>query len=356
MYTGWKVMGSTKEPYSISRSGFTQNDAELLQSSLPFLVEMEQLKYGNRISRAKVLTFCENVVHFLRQKWMYRVPELGPQYGNPPVSLIAQLPSVGTDMLVLDEFNLTRSGISLVPYAAYHLKSLMANAYLDALDHIPQMNENNLSNIVGIVSFMKHLIIDHRIEMPKSWTDSWLKYRYVYSTTKSDVEDAIRFVHRHVDTGFLEKGFSCYGVSHDTVLDTVVECRCRFDAKQKELTYLNKIWSGLYMYGLSPSFYVIWDMIPYSFIVDWFIPVGDILNSYDKKSMYERTYDFSNLWYSLKYERTVADGSSISAYTRWGASSPPEYNGFYTLENMGDPSKRTIGFRILDAMSLAFRF
>jgi hypothetical protein len=110
------------------------------------------------------------------------------------------------------------------------------------------------------------------------------------------------------------------------------------------------------MYGLSPSFYVIWDMIPYSFIVDWFIPVGDILNSYDKKSMYERTYDFSNLWYSLKYERTVADGSSISAYTRWGASSPPEYNGFYTLENMGDPSKRTIGFRILDAMSLAFRF
>jgi hypothetical protein len=95
-------------------------------------------------------------------------------------------------------------------------------------------------------------------------------------------------------------------------------------------------------------------MVPYSFIVDWFIPVGDILSGYDKTRMYDRTYDMEDIWFSFKYEWTEKDGS-YSAYTRFGSSALPEFQGYYTLDNKGTPSDKTIGFRILDAASLLFR-
>jgi hypothetical protein len=157
-----------------------------------------------------------------------------------------------------------------------------------------------------------------------------------------------------VDDDFLRSGFSCYGSASRDILGTTVVMKCRLDAKQKELSYLEQIWTGLYRYGLTPSFYVIWDMIPYSFIVDWFIPVGDILSGYDKTRMYDRTYEFSNLWYSLSYD-TADTEAVVHAYTRWTSDSPPEFNGYYTLDNKGTTSDKVIGYRILDTLSLLFR-
>lgn len=270
-------------------------------------------------------------------------------------SCYATLPSKPLDSyLILDEWNLVRQGMSTKPYAGYHLQALRQEAYLDALDHIPQLNENSLSNILELVGFIKTLVIDHRVEIPESLSSLWLSYRYAYNTTKSDAEEAIEFVHRHVDDDFLRSGFSCYGSASRDILGTTVVMKCRLDAKQKELSYLEQIWTGLYRYGLTPSFYVIWDMIPYSFIVDWFIPVGDILSGYDKTHMYDRTYEFSNLWYSLSYD-TADSEAVVHAYTRWTSDSPPEFNGYYTLDNKGTTSNKVIGYRIFDTLSLLFR-
>jgi hypothetical protein len=122
----------------------------------------------------------------------------------------------------------------------------------------------------------------------------------------------------------------------------------------KELDYLDKIWTGLYKYGLSPSFYVIWDSIPYSFIVDWFVPIGDILNGYDKTHMYDRTYTISDIWYSIKYSYTDENGT-YTTYARWSGDSPPEFQGYYSLENKGTTSDKVIGFRVLDLLSLSYK-
>jgi hypothetical protein len=95
-------------------------------------------------------------------------------------------------------------------------------------------------------------------------------------------------------------------------------------------------------------------MIPYSFIVDWFIPVGDMLSALDKRRMYDRTYTMSDIWFSLSYEMKDNDGT-YKAYTRWASSDLPEFQGYYSLENVGTPSDKVVGFRILDALSLLFR-
>jgi len=256
--------------------------------------------------------------------------------------------------LLLDEYNLLVEGLSMKPFAQYHTAAMEQLSYLDALDHVPIMNENNISNIISLVSFIKGIVIDHRVEIPKSLSSAWLKYRYEYTTTKSDVREAINFMHRTVGRDLFGRGFDCYGRTLYTYNNVPITVRCHVSMIPKELELLDRIWTGLYKYGLSPSFYVLWDSIPYSFIVDWFIPIGDILSGYDKTRMYDRTYTISNIWYSMKYVVTDETGTYTS-YTRWSGGCPPEFQGYYSLENKGTVSDKVIGFRILDLFSLSFK-
>lgn len=292
------------------------------------------------------------------QKWLHLCDK---EYFSWPKYIGNQYSTVGTSMLErpneLEEFDednlLLGSGISSKPFAAYHLKSMRQAAFLNMLDNVPRMNDNNLQNIASICSFITNLVVRHRIDIPSTLSDAWLQYRYSYSTSKSDVEDAIAFVRRCSDLGNIDDGIKCHGAVSYKYGDMTVQARCQAVLVPRELTYFNKIRSALFKYGLTPGFYVVWDSIPYSFIVDWFIPVGDMLNSLDKVNMYTETYDFTKIWYSIKYQKTV-EGCPWSLYTRWEEYQTPEFNGLYTLENRSVGNK-TLGFRILDAISLTFK-
>lgn len=59
----------------------------------------------------------------------------------------------------------------------------------------------------------------------------------------------------------------------------------------------------------------LWDIIPYSFVVDWFLPIGDYLEKYDKERALER-YHVSNIWHTVSLvesnpSRYDWDGSSL---------------------------------------------
>lgn len=41
---------------------------------------------------------------------------------------------------------------------------------------------------------------------------------------------------------------------------------------------LSRIWNALEQLGLDPSLANGWDLVPYSFVIDWFTPIGDILD------------------------------------------------------------------------------
>lgn len=309
-----------------------------------------------KISKKEMMETLEHIVSAFSLWYSYLDMPTRDRYFCDPngFKTVLATPSGPLDSLqIFDEYRLLFDGASTKPYAAYHLKAARQQAYLDALDHVPQMNDNNLSNVIELVAFIKGIVLDHRIEIPNSLSSAWLAYRYSYGTTKMDMEEAIDFMHRNVSDELLEQGFSVYGVTHYTINDVTATVRCRLNLKQKELSTLQQIWSALYTYGLSPSFYVVWDMIPYSFIVDWFIPVGDILSGYDTTRMYDRTYDMSDIWFSIKYSYMSSEGL-VTSYTRWTESELPEFNGYYTLENKGTPSDKVIGFRVLDALSLIF--
>lgn len=222
------------------------------------------------------------------------------------------------------------------------------HAYLDALQHVPKMSDNMISNILEISSFIKSLVVDHRVKIPDSLSDLWLAYRYSYGTTKMDADEAIRFVHRHMDLGKWTH-LKTYGSYSFTFKETRILCRCELEVYPKALKTVQKVWSSLYTYGLSPSFYMVWDMIPYSFIVDWFLPIGDVMAAWDAEREYKHAYDLKDVNFSLEYERQVG-GFPVHFYTRWYSSTPEPLRGYYFLED--DPSTKTIVKRIIDAGAL----
>lgn len=235
---------------------------------------------------------------------------------------------------------------------AYWLNYLRQTAYVDALQNAPKMNDNNLQNIAEVASFIYNLVVKRRVEIPHGLQDAWLSYRYVYNTGKSDVDDAIAFMRRTHDLAKITGPLKCHGMSYTTAVEgTDVTCRCSLSLQQKELSQLRRIWDQLATYGLTPNFYVLWDFIPYSFIVDWLIPVGDMLNVTDTFNRFNENYTISDVCFSLKYRRVDDVGYQYQLYYRWPSSPLESLNEFYWTEKP-DPSARTTLYRIFDSVSL----
>lgn len=231
----------------------------------------------------------------------------------------------------------------------YFRNVLTQHAYLDAINHVPRMSDNNISNLLEIISFIKSLVIDRKIEVPGSLSDLWMAYRYSYGTTKLDVEEAIEFMHRQVQLGEWSsiKSYGRHTINYEGV---DITCRCEFDVMPKVLATVQKLWRTLYTYGLSPNFYVVWDMIPYSFIVDWFLPIGDVMAAWDAEREFPQYFDIENINFSLSYKRKVGS-NIISCYTRWLSTTPIPLRGYYFLES-NSASDNTIIKRALDTASL----
>lgn len=259
---------------------------------------------------------------------------------------------VGEDSFLLHEPGVILDGMDDMLYGkgtqAYFRNVLLQNAFLNLVENVPRLNDNNISNLLEISSFIKSLVIDKKVEVPKSLSDAWLSYRYTYGTSKMDATQAIHFVHRHMDLGDWShlKTHGNFGIAYD---GTYIRCHCVADVLPKQLDTVSRLWKKLYTYGLSPTFYTAWDMIPYSFVVDWFLPIGDIMAAWDAEREMKHFYDIRNVQYSLTYERDT-DIGVVRCYSRWLAGPPPELQGRYFLEK--NASSRTVVKRIIDGAAL----
>jgi hypothetical protein len=303
----------------------------------------------------RALQIGKQIVEYLRA---IRRPYTGFTKKNLPILTLVQFFSELNlqQYLLFHEDDRVFNGLTSVAFgrdlSSYWFNVGIQNSYLDAIKSVPRLNENSISNILEIAGFIKSLVIDHRIELPKSLSSIWLSYRYQYTTSKLDAEEAIEFVHRYMDLGTLDKWMTCYGRHTVEFEGRQVTFRCGLHIRPREISVLSRIWRSLYTYGLTPSFYAIWDMIPYSFIIDWFLPVGKLAGVLDAERMYSDTYyEIENVMFSISYDTLDEVGNSIHAYTRFLSGSPVTLNGFYFFEE--DPvSTKVIGYRALDALSL----
>jgi hypothetical protein len=132
-------------------------------------------------------------------------------------------------------------------------------------------------------------------------------------------------------------------------------CRCQLKLKPKKLDKLKSIWRSLYTYGLQPNFYVIWDAIPFSFIVDWLLPLGDVAHASDVEEQYsEENYSITDVIFSLEYNWRAPIYGDIHCYSRWASAPIRELNEFYWFDKPASSTK-TKCFRIADIASLIIK-
>lgn len=175
--------------------------------------------------------------------------------------------------------------------------------------------------------------------------ESWLWYRYAYTTTKSDVEEI------HSKAGKLnidQQGWHTVRSCNTTPEGTL---HCKASIWKRDSDPASEIAIRLWEYGCQPDAYACWDMVPLSFVVDWFTDIGSRLE--DKSSDFIHTsavFDIPSIVYSWKYHHTIEfAGNTLecTSYSRWETTESPQFE--YYSE---DTSTGTVIRRVLDGAAL----
>lgn len=232
--------------------------------------------------------------------------------------------------------------IYLAPYA-----TLWSSAYVDAVDKIPKISINAIEGVFDLIGFLRGLYatltdpigaLRELSHNARDWGNDWLSYRYVYTTTKLDISE-IKSGMRAISeiNNLIKEEYSVTGRAKDGLISVGVT------ATFKMCDIIPSSYEELFrQYGLTPSAYDLWDIIPFSFIVDWFAQLGDILENFGK---------FSN---SLRFRPTRIWFTAVTEYqgqttffrvpgTR--LSIPPKYE-------FRETSDKTLAMRITDFIAI----
>lgn len=273
-------------------------------------------------------------------------------------------------------------------------------AYLAALDDVPYAAKNNLQNLTQAWQVLSHFAFDRENteavfeqlartqsplnlgkgpkrlitkevldrqdiilpEIPRHASTAWLGGRYVLTTGVMDAGAAWNYFFDIVqkEMGTRSRGWTCHGEEH---VDDATVC-CTFHISPNEMQgKIAKIFETAYRLGIEPNAYVMWDLIPFSFVADWFFPIGSALDAYTKASHfcplyynYDSKYGEANysFCYSVKY-KVLTEIGELQYYCRWYERQSPNVDtSFILLDNPYRPSQRTECWRAVDALALIF--
>jgi hypothetical protein len=209
-------------------------------------------------------------------------------------------------------------------------------------------NSNNIANVLAIKDligtalhpgeFLEDLT-KHKSLFERS-KNAWLQYRYVYSTTLSDIEEAGRFLSKK-DT------LTCRAGSVTDTGEMHVKVLLRPPGDDNQVDILNK-------YGLAPDLYNLWDMVPYSFVVDWFVGIGDLLEQVTNRGKALK-YDIISMTTSWKWrdqKEIILNGHKVKVQLEYyNRTVSPSLPAFLPYSDEG-PSDSTIVKRCLDGVAL----
>lgn len=173
----------------------------------------------------------------------------------------------------------------------------------------------------------------------------WLKYRYAYLTTKSDIEENIAFFCRGTDTGSFQT------LRSGTEVDGV---KVSFLANIRKAEHdLRRGLNEAYERGFAFDAFTVWDLTPFSFVLDWVLPVGDFLEEYSEyqwaKTAYTVRYAITSYKSKTNYTLPGYVGScSITRYSRSVSDKIPTWE----FEWDGSSSNRTTLKRVADSIAL----
>lgn len=226
------------------------------------------------------------------------------------------------------------------------MRMVAGNAYINACQNLPKTANNTLQNVIEVIDMIRSIKSGNLGKAATTFINSsayegaksaWLMYRYQYNTTKMDFEEYKNLIFRLKDLQKLSKI-----TIHGDFAWGGYQCHCSFDVNACDFIphTLNEFLraSGLYFKTAD-----IWDDIPFSFIVDWFLHLGDALTWLDT---HEDAWNVrpSNVWYSWEtsYDNQIC-------YIR--APGEPIVNAPYLQCNTGSSAK-VKAMRFADVISI----
>lgn len=204
-------------------------------------------------------------------------------------------------------------------------------AFMDAASQF-NISGNHIATIVELAATLKSLVSG--FSGVGTLRDLWLQYRYVLNTTISDISE---FEDERIRNTVTQKHYGT-AVSNSGAL-----FRCALSADPAT--------GDLYRNGFSISLKTLWDMIPFSFVVDWLFPFGATAEAISDLQHYTNAYNYKSIVYSIKKEEVrYLQGIpfQVTYYHRYIKAGPPAET--YLIES--DPSLKTKVFRCIDSLCL----
>lgn len=189
-------------------------------------------------------------------------------------------------------------------YVNRRIETGLASAFVDACDKLPSATGmNNIANVADIISSLKSM--SKGLTKLGSAADAWLAYRYSYTPTKSDIQTLSEFANR---LAALPASIRSNGYYKDGEWEFRVSINVTSD-------YLASLVSFGEKWGFALDAVNAWDLIPYSFIVDWVIPVSDLLERWQSQSFAMQIQQTS--WCSVRHEYVNEYGFDEVDYSRF---------------------------------------
>lgn len=197
-------------------------------------------------------------------------------------------------------------------------------AYFDAFENLAtKLNDNNIQNVTGAMSAIKilsEIVLAFRAgKIPKSlkkdFKSLWMWYRYSYCTTISDLDEAEHWL---LSRSTIKSVRTAYGHSRFEHDGSTCEINCTIKGRgRNDLDPLHRTLYSLWNSGFEINPYVLWDSLPLSFVVDWALPVGDVLKVVSDRKYFNTNYfDIRLVMFSLKYQIPL-NGYTVENYSRW---------------------------------------
>lgn len=206
-----------------------------------------------------------------------------------------------------------------------HQLHLLGNALMDELDCSPPydlvrsaleevdvLDMNNIENasqlrdLKGLLPPIRDLKKWKKNPI-KAASNLYLWYKYAIRTSIGDINKILENRDQIVDaiTAGVDRNFVYYDTDYVTIDLLGVEQQVRRNVKlsvtPNTFTEVQKANHYLRSFGLDVSFANVWDLVPYSFVVDWFIGVGNFLECVDyAMTVSSRQYDLHYLTSSVK--------------------------------------------------------
>lgn len=240
------------------KNSYPGSEEEVSSSTLPIIRSMSDLRSSSGVYYT-VLTGQATAAYSYKRIGTLPYSTTATYSSNASackLGIVASLPSV--------DFTSKYAGPAVVP----------ASFLTDLTDKIGPLRVNNAANLMQLrklSEFIPPLRKMAKLRNIKTLAEFWLYYKYTYNTTKMDIEAMKKFFSRDLSSS------NTKGYDHRINLSYHIP-----SGTDRFHIYLGSYTLGvLDTLGLRPNLSNTWDMIPFSFVVDWFTKIGDSLQSID---------------------------------------------------------------------------